>query len=79
MCINLASPYNNRNYAIRLTGNMNMCRQRLSLYSIKRLLTPLKYRVFENIMENGAFALLEQMLHFLLYFQKYSKLNINFS
>ena len=25
---------------------------------------PLKYHVFENIMENGAFALLEQMLHF---------------
>ena len=25
--------------------------------------TPLKYNVFENIMENGAFALL-QMLHF---------------
>ena len=35
---------------------------------------PLKYHVFENIMENGAFALLEQMLHFLLYVQKYSKL-----
>ena len=28
------------------------------------LLMPLKYHVFENIMENGAFALLEQMLHF---------------
>ena len=28
------------------------------------LLMPLKYKVFENIMENGAFALLEQMLHF---------------
>ena len=26
--------------------------------------TPLKYHVFENIMEIGAFALLEQMLHF---------------
>ena len=34
---------------------------------------PLKYHVFENIMENGAFALLEQMLHF-PYFQKYKKL-----
>ena len=33
----------------------------LTLYTI---ITPLKYRVFENIMENGAFALLEQMLHF---------------
>ena len=31
--------------------------------------TPLKYHVFENIMENGAFALLEQMLHFPSYFQ----------
>ena len=35
----------------------------------KDLFTPLKYHVFENIMENGAFALLEQMLHFPLYFQ----------
>ena len=34
---------------------------RLTLYS---LITPLKYHVFENIMENEAFALLEQMLHF---------------
>ena len=25
---------------------------------------PLRSHVFENIMENGAFALLEQMLHF---------------
>ena len=32
----------------------------------------------ENIMENGAFALLEQMFHFPYYFQKYSKLNLNF-
>ena len=40
---------------------------------------PWKYHVFENIMENGAFALLEQMLHFPLYFQKYSKLNLIFS
>ena len=40
-------------------------------------MTPLKYHVFENIMENGAFALLEQMLHFSLYFQKYSKLNLS--
>ena len=30
----------------------------------KHLLTPLKYHVVENIIENGAFALLEQMLHF---------------
>ena len=35
----------------------------LTLYSIITLLTPVKY-VFENIMEKGAFALLEQMLHF---------------
>ena len=40
---------------------------------------PLKYHAFEKIVENRAFALLEQMLHFLLYFQKYSKLNIIFS
>ena len=35
----------------------------------------MKYQVFENIMENGAFAHLEQMLHFPEYFQKFSKLN----
>ena len=28
------------------------------------VITPLKYHVFENSMENGAFPLLEQMLHF---------------
>ena len=35
----------------------------LTLYPI---ITPLKYmyHVYENIMEKGAFALLEQMLHF---------------
>ena len=46
----------------------------LTLYSIITLLTP----VFENIMENRAFAFLEQMLHFPYYFQKYTKLNFNF-
>ena len=30
----------------------------------KAFMTPLKYHVFENIMENGAFAPKEQMLHF---------------
>ena len=40
---------------------------------------PLKYHVVENIMENGAFAHLEQMLHFPLYFQQYSKVYIIFS
>ena len=45
----------------------------------KRVLTPLKYHAFENIMENGAFALLEQMLNFHYYFRKYSKLEfLNF-
>ena len=48
----------------------------LTLYSI---ITPLKYHVFENIMGYGAIALLEQMLHFPQYFQKYSKRNLNFS
>ena len=43
------------------------------------IITPLKYHVFENIMENGTFALLEQMPHFPFYFQKSSKLNLNFS
>ena len=47
---------------------------KLSLYSI---ITPLKY-VFENIVENGAFSPKEQMLHFQLYFQKYSKFYLNF-
>ena len=40
---------------------------------------PLEYHVFENIMENGAFVLLEQMLLFPEYIQKYSKLKLNFS
>ena len=39
---------------------------------------PLWNNVFKNIMENGAFAPKKQMLHF-PYFQKYSKLNLNFS
>ena len=39
----------------------------------ERILTPLKYYVFENILENRAFAPMEQLLHF-PYFQKYSKL-----
>ena len=33
----------------------------LTLYSI---MAPLKYHVFENIMDYGAFALMEQTLHF---------------
>ena len=37
------------------------CTLVLTIYS---MMVPLKYCVFENIMENGAFALLEQMLHF---------------
>ena len=41
-----------------LKGHVSKLR---TLYSI---LMPLKYYVFENIMENGAFALKEQMLHF---------------
>ena len=32
-----------------------------TLYSI---IMPLKYHIFENILENGAFTPLEQMLHF---------------
>ena len=36
----------------------------LTLYSIIAPFDPLKYHVFENITENGAFALLEQILHF---------------
>ena len=39
---------------------------------------PMKYHVFENIMENGVFALQDQMLSF-PYFQKHLKLNLNFS
>ena len=33
----------------------------ISLYSI---MTPLKYNILENFMENGAFAFLEHLLHF---------------
>ena len=34
----------------------------LTLYSIIMLLTPLNYHVMENMMENGAFAPIQQML-----------------
>ena len=48
------------------------------LYLTETPLLPLNYHVYviENIIKNGAFALLEQMLHFLYYLQKYSKLLI---
>ena len=36
----------------------------------------LKYQVFENIMENGAFAYKEQMLHFPWYFKSIKNLLI---
>ena len=36
----------------------------LACYSNKTPFDAFEYHVFENIMENGAFALLEQMLHF---------------
>ena len=36
----------------------------MGLEGIVTFLTPLKFHIFENIMENGAFALFEQMLHF---------------
>ena len=36
--------------------------------TLNSIITPLKYHVFENIMVNGSFALLEQMLHFPYYF-----------
>ena len=38
--------------------------EELTIYFIGNPLTPLKYNVYENIMEIRAFALLEQMLHF---------------
>ena len=41
------------------------------------LLTPLKYYVFENIMENGAFA--GANAPFSIVILKYSKLYLNFS
>ena len=47
----------------------------LTLYS---KITPLRYHVFENIMENDLFAAKEQKLHFPKYFQKYSKRSLNF-
>ena len=49
-----------------LEGHRQLGYMNLTLYLIE---APLKYHVFENIMENGAFALLD----FPLYFQKYSK------
>ena len=45
----------------RKSGFFEPC---LSLYSMITFLRPLKYHVFENIMENRAIAHLEQMLHF---------------
>ena len=36
----------------------------LTLYPIEMPLRPFKNNVFENIMKNGAFALLGQMLYF---------------
>ena len=42
----------------------------LTPYSIITSSDALKYHVLENIIENEAFAHLEQMLHFPLYFQK---------
>ena len=50
--------------------NLGLSKEGLTFYSI---IMPLKYHVFENIMENGAFAPKEQMLHFSDYLQKYSK------
>ena len=49
-------------------GNYSSRCEHFSTFSFNRLLPPLKYRVRENIMENGAFALLEQMLLFLKIF-----------
>ena len=43
--------------------NCQGCKE-LTIYFIRNPLTPLKYNVYENIMEIRAFALLEQMLHF---------------
>ena len=37
----------------------------LTLYSMLTPFDTFEYQVLENILENGAFALLEQMLHFL--------------
>ena len=48
-----------------------------TIYFIRNSLTPLKYNVYENIMEIRAFALLEQLLHFPC-FQKYSKPEIRY-
>ena len=44
-------------------------------------MTPSKYHIFENIMENGAFALSEQMLHISIIFSKraYALFSIIFS
>ena len=49
----------------------------LALYSLIMPFDAFEISCIEHIMENGAFALLEKMLHFPYYFQKYSKLNLN--
>ena len=58
----------------KIMKNCPVCKE-LTIYFIIVPLTPLKYNVCENIMENRAFALLEQLFHFPS-FQKYSKLGI---
>ena len=47
----------------KIMKNCPGCKE-LTIYFIRNPLTPLKYNVYENIMEIRAFALLEQMLHF---------------
>ena len=50
----------------------------LNLYSIITPFVPLKYHVFENILENGAFASFEANAPFSIIFSTYSKLNLFF-
>ena len=57
--------------------NCQGCKE-LTINFIRNPLTPLKYNVYENIMEIRAFALLEQMLHFPSCFQKYPKIDFFF-
>ena len=47
----------------KIMKNCPGCKE-LTIYFMGNPLTPLKYNVYENIMEIRAFALLEQMLHF---------------
>ena len=55
--------FKNQQTKRKILKNCPGCKE-LTIYFIINPLTPLKYNVYENSMENRALALLEQMLNF---------------